>query len=167
VSAAAAASVAAGRGQRYSRLLIAVLVISLVLNLCFVAGAAWTRLHAPPGGRNLVERYQEIASELDLNAQQRAAFDQYIAAMRGRADQMLQDTEPLMGAAWDELAKPQPDEAKVTQLFDQAGDKRRGFQRDATVQTMALLATLSPAQRAKFVALMRERRAAWRRAQSH
>jgi hypothetical protein len=32
---------------------------------------------------------------------------------------------------------------------------------------MALLATLSPAQRAKFVALMRERRAAARRAQSH
>ena len=113
-----------------------------------------------------MERYQEIASELDLNAQQRAAFDQYIAAMRGRADQMRQDTEPLMGAAWDELAKPQPDEAKVTQLFDQAGDKRRGFQRDATVQTMALLATLSPAQRTKFVVLMRERRAAWRRAQS-
>ena len=167
MSTATVASVAALRGQRYSRLLIAVLVISLVLNLCFVAGAAWTRLHAPPGGRNLVERYQEIASELDLNAQQRAAFDQYIAAMRGRADQMRQDTEPLMGAAWDELAKPQPDEAKVTQLFDQAGDKRRGFQRDATVQTMALLATLSPAQRAKFVALMRERRAAWRRAQSH
>ena len=98
MSAAAAASVAAGRGQRYSRLLIAVLVISLVLNLCFVAGAVWTRLHAPPSVRNLVERYQEIASELDLNAQQRAAFDQYIAAMRGRADQMRQDTDPLMGA---------------------------------------------------------------------
>jgi Spy/CpxP family protein refolding chaperone len=167
MSAAAAASLAALRGQRYSRLLIALLVRSLVLNLCFVAGALWTRLHAPPGGRNLVERYQEIASELDLNAQQRAAFDQYIAAMRRRADQMRQDTDPLMGAAWDELAKPQPDEAKVTQLFDQAGDKRRGFQHDATAQTMALLATLSPAQRAKFVALMRERRAAARRAQSH
>src|SRR4029077_9533287 len=145
----------------------AVLVISLVLNLCFVAGAVWTQLHAPSGGRILVERYQEIASELDLNAQQRAAFDQYIAAMRGRADQMRQDTDPLMGAAWDDIAKPQPDAARVTQLFDQAGDKRRGFQHDATAQTMALLATLSPAQRAKFVALMRERRAAARRAQSH
>ena len=165
MSAAAAASVAAARGQRYSRLLIVVLVISLVLNLCFVAGAVWTRLHAPPGGRNLVERYQEIASELDLNAQQRAAFDQYIAAMRGRADQMRQDTDPLMGAAWDELAKPQPDAARVTQLFDQAGDKRREFQHDATAQTLTLLATLSPEQRAKFVTLMRERRAAARRAQ--
>ena len=167
MSTATVASVAALRGQRYSRLLIAVLVISLVLNLCFVAGAVWTRLHAPPGGRNLVERYQEIASELDLNAQQRAAFDQYIAAMRGRADQMRQDTDPLMGAAWDELAKPQPDEARVAQLFDQAGDKRRGFQHDATAQTLTLLTNLSPAQRAKFVALMREKRAAARRAQSH
>jgi Spy/CpxP family protein refolding chaperone len=143
-----------------------VLVISLVLNLCFIAATVWFRLHAPPAGRNLAERYQEIASQLDLDAQQRAAFDRYIAAMRSRADQMRQETDPLMAAGWDELAKPQPDEAKVTQLFDQAGEKRRGFQRDATAQTMALLATLSPAQRTKFVALMRERRAAARRAQS-
>ena len=122
---------------------------------------------APKTRNDLAERYQEIASQLDLDAQQRAAFDRYIAAMRSRADQMRQETDPLMAAGWDELAKPQPDEAKVTQLFEQAGEKRRGFQHDATAQTLALLATLSPEQRAKFVALMRERRAAARRAQSH
>ena len=165
MSAAAAAPRAAG-GRDRSRLLIAVLVISLVLNLCFIAATAWFRWHAPPAGRNLAERYQEIASQLDLDARQRAAFDQYIAAMRNRADQMRQETDPLMAAGWDELAKAQPDEAKVAQLFDQAAEKRRGFQHDATGQTMALLATLSPPQRAKFVALMRERRAAARRAQA-
>jgi Spy/CpxP family protein refolding chaperone len=156
----------AARRREHSRLLIAVLVISLVLNLCFIAATAWFRLHAPPAGRNLAERYQEIASQLDLDARQRAAFDRYIAAMRSRADQMRQETDPLMGAGWDELAKPQPDEAKVTQLFDQAAEKRRGFQHDATAQTLTLLATLSPEQRAKFITLMRERRAAARRAQS-
>jgi Spy/CpxP family protein refolding chaperone len=164
---AAAAAPGAARGREHSRLLIAVLVISLVLNLCFIAATLWFRLHAPPAGRNLAERYQEIASQLDLDAQQRAAFDRYIAAMRSRADQMRQETDPLMAAGWDELAKPQPDEAKVTRLFEQAGEKRRGFQHDATAQTLVLLATLSPEQRAKFVALMRERRAAARRAQSH
>ena len=164
---AAAAAPGAARRREHSRLLIAVLVISLVLNLCFIAATLWFRLHAPPAGRNLAERYQEIASQLDLDAQQRAAFDRYIAAMRSRADQMRQETDPLMGAGWDELAKPQPDEAKVTRLFEQAGEKRRGFQHDATAQTLTLLATLSPEQRAKFVALMRERRAAARRAQSH
>ena len=166
MSVASTAPRTARRGE-HSRLLIAVLVISLVLNLCFIAATLWFRLHAPPAGRNLAERYQEIASQLNLDAQQRAAFDRYIAAMRSRADQMRQETDPLMAAGWDELAKPQPDEAKVTQLFEQAGEKRRGFQHDATAQTLALLATLSPEQRAKFVALMRERRAAARRAQSH
>lgn len=162
---AAAAAPGAARRREHSRLLIAVLVISLVLNLCFIAATVWFRLHAPPAGRNLAERYQEIASQLDLDAQQRAAFDRYIAAMRSRADQMRQETDPLMAAGWDELAKPQPDEAKVTQLFDQAAEKRRGFQHDATAQTLTLLATLSPEQRAKFITLMRERRAAARRAQ--
>lgn len=161
---AAAAAPGAARRKEHSRLLIAALVISLVLNLCFIAATVWFRLHAPPAGRNLAERYQEIASQLDLDAQQRAAFDRYIAAMRSRADQMRQDTDPLMGAGWDELAKPQPDEAKVAQLFDQAAEKRRDFQHDATAQTLTLLATLSPEQRAKFITLMRERRAAARRA---
>lgn len=165
MSVASAAPRAARRGE-HSRLLLAVLVISLVLNLCFIAATVWFRWHAPPTGRNLADRYQEIASQLDLDAQQRAAFDRYTAAMRSRVDQMRQEADPLMAAGWDELAKPQPDEAKVTQLFDQAGEKRRGFQRDATAQTLVLLATLSQEQRTKFITLMRERRAAARRAQS-
>jgi len=103
---------------------------------------------------------------LDLDPQQRAAFDRYIAAMRARTDQMRQETDPLIGAAWEEIAKPQPDAGKVERLFEESSDKRRAFQQEAASQTLTMLATLSTAQRAKFVALMRERRAAWRRAQT-
>ena len=158
----ATAAPRAARRKEHSRLLIAVLVISLVLNLCFIAATVWFRLHAPPAGRNLAERYQEIASQLDLDAQQRAAFDRYIAAMRSRADQMRQETDPLMSAAWEELAKPQPDAAKVERLFDEAGERRRATQHEATSQTVALLNALSPEQRARFVGIMRDWRASWR-----
>ena len=75
---------------------------------------------------------------------------------------MRQETDPLMSAAWEELAKPQPDTAKVERLFDEAAEKRRATQHEATSQTVELLGVLSPAQRAKFVSVMREWRAAWR-----
>jgi Spy/CpxP family protein refolding chaperone len=164
VSAAAAGTTAVRHPPR-SRLWAALFVVSLALNLCFVAGAVWSRLHPPPA-RGDMEHYRQMASELDFDPQQRAAFDRYIAAMRARTDQMRQETDPLIGAAWEEIAKPQPDAAKVERLFEESSDKRRAFQQEAASQTLTMLATLSPAQRVKFVQLMRERRAAWRRGQA-
>jgi Spy/CpxP family protein refolding chaperone len=141
---------------------MALLAVSLVLNLCFIAGALWSRLNPPPARLDLAERYRQMAAQLDLDPQQRAAFDRYVGGIRARSEQMRQETDPLMSAAWEELAKPQPDTAKVERLFDEAGDKRRAMQHEATSQTVALLNALSPEQRAKFVAIMRDWRASWR-----
>ena len=145
--------------RRY--LLTTLMAISVALNLFFVAGALWMRMHPPPDLAPPEQRYRRIAAQLNLDPQQKAAFDRYVGAMRQRAEQMHQEVEPLIGNAWDELAKPAADSGQVMQLFDQASDKRRAFQRDLTTQTIAFLSTLSPAQRQKFVAIARERRGPW------
>lgn len=146
----------------YRRIVLAVLTVSLVLNLFFIAGAVWTRIQPPPQARSLEQRYQRMAAELDLNAQQRAAFERYVTAMRARGDKMHLQVTPLVGAAWDQAAKREADPAQVLRLFDAAFDKRREFQHEAIEQTLDLLSTLSPEQRSKFVALARERRGPWR-----
>jgi Spy/CpxP family protein refolding chaperone len=144
------------------RLWIGLFAVSLMLNLCFVGGSLWSWWHSAPERLSMTEHYRQIAAALDLDAGQRAAFDRYTAAMRSRMEQMRREVDPLFDAAWEEVAKPAPNEAAALALVDQAADKRRGFQHDATAATLEFLATLSPAQRAKFVALMRERRAALR-----
>jgi uncharacterized membrane protein len=138
--------------QRWPAIL---LIASLVLNLFFVAGAVWIHLHAPPSP---AARFAEMADELKLNAKQSAAFQDYVRALRARGELMRQATEPEISAAWAELAKADADPAKVMQFFDAANEKRHAMQRDLTSQTLAFLATLSPEQRAKFVAIWRERR---------
>ncbi len=143
------------------RMLVILLILSAVLNLCFLAGAAWTRLHAPARWGGLEQRYQQMAAELSLEPQQRAGFDAYVAAMRTRTEKMREQVNPLMNAAWDEIAKPQADAAQVTRLFDEAAEKRREFQRETTAKTLDFLAILSPAQRGKFVAIAHERRSPW------
>jgi Spy/CpxP family protein refolding chaperone len=150
-------------GRPSRRLLIILLAVSAVLNLCFVAGAAWSWWHAPPRWVGMEQRYQQMAGELDLTPQQKTGFDAYVAAMRARTEKMRKEVGPLMGSAWDEMAKPQADEAKVARLFDEAAEKRREFQREASAQTLKFLAILTPAQRAKFVAIAHQRRAAWQR----
>jgi len=143
------------------RVLIILLVVSAVLNLCFIAGAVWTRWHVPARWADAEQRYQRMAGELDLTPEQRKGFDAYVAAMRSRTGKMRQQVTPLIGSAWEEIAKPQADGTQVMRLFDEAAEKRREFQREASAETLKFLAILSPAQRSKFVSIARERRGRW------
>ena len=150
------------RGVPRHRLLMAILAISVALNLCVVAGVAWHRLHGPPA-QTFSDRLHRLADTLNLTPKQRTTFDRYIANTAARGDQMRKEIEPMIDSAWTEMAKPNADEAKVLQLLDQAGDYRRVFMHEAVNETAALLATLSPDQRAHFITAQREFFAAQRR----
>jgi Spy/CpxP family protein refolding chaperone len=75
--------------------------------------------------------------------------------------QMRETVEPMMSTAWAELAKPDADQATAARLFDEAGQTRRGLQRELLAPTLAFLATLSPEQRTKFVELFHQRPKTW------
>jgi Spy/CpxP family protein refolding chaperone len=140
--------------------LIALLAVSLALNVLFVAGAVWSRVHAPFGPPGWQHEYRQIAAQLDLDPEQRTRFDRYVADMQAHGARMRQQMGPLIGGAWDEIAKPAPDQAQIMQHFDEASQKWREFQRESATQTLDFLSTLSPAQRSKFVAIVKEHRAA-------
>jgi len=145
------------RQSTRQHLLWAVLILSLALNLCFVAGALWIRVQGPPIPMSQEQRLQQIEPQLALDPQQKAAFDQYAGIVLSRMQSMHEAIEPLLGNAWSELAKPDADDAKIMQLFDQAGEQRRAFRRELVNATFSFLAKLSPEQRAKFVELARQR----------
>jgi Spy/CpxP family protein refolding chaperone len=144
------------------RLVVALLAVSVALNMCFVAGVAWTRFK-PPAIVTTSERFHRLARSLDLSPPQQAAFDQYVAGLIARTNRVRLATEPLMDEAWAEIAKPNPDEAKVLHLLDDFSDQRRGTWQETIRATLSLLATLTPEQKAKFVADEQERRLAGRR----
>jgi len=159
---AATAGVGPSRRLSRPRWLGALLAISVALNLCFVGGAVWTRFHAPAPSTTS-ERFQRLAQTLNLSPPQQAAFDQYVAAILARGNRLRQATEPLMDEAWEEIAKPQPDQARVLQLLDEASGRRHDFQHEAVASTLSLLASLTPEQRAKFLADEHDRRLSLRR----
>jgi Spy/CpxP family protein refolding chaperone len=142
-------------------LLWVALALSLVVNLCFIAGAAWIRIHGPSPPMTAEERFQRFGAELALDPQQQQAFDRYTEAVRIHMAHMREAVDPLMSAARTELAKPDADEATVTRLFDEAAQTRRGFQRELIAKTLSFLAVLSPEQRAKFVELFHQRLRPW------
>jgi len=149
------ASVAARGGVR-PYLLWLILTLSLALNLFFVAGALWIHFNGPPVP-NAEERLQRIGAQLGLDPHQKEEFEQYTEALRARMQAMRKAVGPLMHNAWAEVAKPDADAAKVVELFDEAGQTRRGFMRELAPVTLSFLAKLSPDQRAKFVELIQQR----------
>ena len=151
---------AARRGTRF-HLLKALLALSLALNLFFVVGALWIRIHPPPPPISPEQRLENMAGELGLDAQQKAAFAHYSQAMRERVQAMRDAVRPQIANAWSEVAKPQADETKVMQLIDAAAQTRRRFVHDLTTTTLAFLATLSPEQRTKFVTLIHQGPRPW------
>jgi Spy/CpxP family protein refolding chaperone len=158
---------AISRGATRHYLLWVALTLSLVLNLCFVAGALWIRINGPALTTSSEERFQRIGAELALDPQQRQAFERYSEAVRVHMQQTREAVDPLMSAARAEVAKPDADEAKVTRLFDEAAQTRRGFQRELISKTLAFLAVLSPEQRAKFVELFHQRLKPWGQRPQH
>jgi Spy/CpxP family protein refolding chaperone len=151
-----AASVVLRPGSR-QHLFWVVLILSLALNLCFIAGALWIRVQGPPLPMSPEQRLQQIEPQLALNSPQKAAFDEYARTVRSRMQAMHEAIEPLVANAWSELAKPDADQAKIMQLFDQAGEQRRAFRPELVTATFTFLAKLTPEQRAKFVELARQR----------
>ena len=130
------------------------LALSLVLNLCFVGGALWFH-YQKPWRITAAERADRISAELHLDAAHQQIFRRYFRTVFAHLQLMRTEVQPLVGDFWTEIAKPQPDEAKITKLFDQAAEARRKVQRELTSETLAFLATLTPDQRTVFVQLAR------------
>ncbi|MGH7030798.1 MAG: periplasmic heavy metal sensor [Stellaceae bacterium] len=138
-----------------------VLALSLALNLFFVVGALWIRVHAPAAPITSQQRLEQMGTALGLDAQQRRAFADYSQTMRQRLQSMHETIRPLISQAWSEVAEPRADETRIMQLLDEAGQKRRAFAGQLTTTTLSFLATLSPQQRQKFVELARQRPRPW------
>jgi len=151
-----------GGGMPRHRLILAILAISLALNVCVIAAVIWNRATAPQT-QTAGEWVRKLEASLDLNEQQRAAFKAYMAASRARNAQLRQDVEPMLEAAWAEIGKPQPDQSEVMRHFNDASTRWRASQAETIGATLSFLATLNPDQRAKFIAEEREHRASLRR----
>jgi Spy/CpxP family protein refolding chaperone len=130
------------------------LALSLVLNIFFVAGAAWHIVQGPPerGFRREVER------TLDLDEAQRHAYEDFARTM-GQARRQLRDSnEPLADEALAEQSKATPDQARLTDLVSQADRNRQKFAQIATTALGSFMATLNPHQRELYADLVKKRR---------
>ena len=131
------------------RLVWIALALSLTLNICFFAGLAWMRVHAPPPP---LARMEHFGDSLNLNDTQRQAYEQFLRTIRLRGRFVRESNQPLIDDVWGEVAKPTPDTATVAKLADQVNGNREAFQREVSTALDAFIKTLSPEQRTQLAA---------------
>jgi Spy/CpxP family protein refolding chaperone len=125
--------------------------LSLALNVLaggYIAGALWQHERRGP---------ERLVKELNLNPEQRQAFERHIRTMRDENRRYRDETRPLLQESWRELAKPQPDQAELDRLFDEGVAKRRALQSANARSMREFLETLAPEQRKRFLDLMQRR----------
>jgi Spy/CpxP family protein refolding chaperone len=144
-----ATSEAPPRARRWG--LWVALALSLTLNLFVLGGLGWSVLtgrgHAPGGPA----RFIEIGRRLDLSGDQRAALREFGMHARELTEDLRAANRPIIRQMWDELGKPQPDQAAIQKLEDQILDNRRDFQHKMAQNLIAFLAVLTPEQRQRFI----------------
>lgn len=144
------------------RILWLSLAVSLALNAFFIGMLIWwlttERMLTPE------QRFEQVARELNLSADQRNSFGQFADEVRQGTRQLRDANGPLLKRVWEEMGKAQPDQALVGQLVDQATEHRREYQKQMTAALSRFLSGLSPEQRARFVDLAQRHKdpVAWR-----
>jgi uncharacterized membrane protein len=147
---------AAGARPSRRRWLIVALTVSLALNLFFVGVFAGHRLgrHGPPMGPH--EHFAGIAADLGLNDAQKAAFSQFETVLRQHGGAMRHANME----AWGKIADPATSPDQIAALLAGTVESRTAFQQDVAGAMGKFLTSLTPQQRATFIA---EARQPWHR----
>jgi len=146
-----------GDGRRpRSRWLTVALCLSLLLNVFFIGGAFWARMHMPHMPMPPAQRIEEVARQLELTPDQRTAFDHFIRVLRMRTRHLREMNEALFADSWSEYLKAQPDMSVIERSIDESGKNRRAYQLEISQAMRTFLATLNDEQRARFVEQARD-----------
>jgi len=133
------------------------LALSVALNAFFIGGHVYTRSLSHRLGGAGEERASALAGRLGLNDEQRTAFRDSRRAVGPKLRELRAEARPHVNKLWDEMAKPQPDEAVIDAELKTIGDMRLGFEREALASARTFMKSLTPEQRRSFADYARER----------
>jgi len=133
------------------------LILSLTLNLCAVAGYVWSLSHEPEPVRPN-RRIATALARIGTDPESSPDFRSWRQEVHDAQQAMTQSCDPLFEQLWTEMAKPTPDHDRIRDLLDQIAAQRRTFGTALTAATIRFLHTLDPARRQALVQALSEER---------
>lgn len=131
------------------------LVLSLAVNLAFVAGYYMRSSLATRLTRSPQERVRFIQEHLQLTEPQRRAFARFLRQANVATADMRENNEDLANQLWTELSSEHPDVGSLTRSSDEINANRAAQQRQLLTLTVPFLDQLDATQRAEFLRIVR------------
>ncbi len=123
--------------------------VAIALALC--AGLSLPALAQPGhggGGENLIRAITAFKAELNLNTSQQALWDAAVTASKSTRDAAMQRRQTVKQVATEELAKTEPNLARIATAADQVQDVNTAARRQIRDQWLAVYNTFTPEQKA-------------------
>ena len=133
------------------------LAVSVALNIFFAGGVVYSKVMSERLRASPAERAQFLADRFALSDQQHDRLLAFQTAMGERRGTLRKGFREARVAFLAELAKPELDRARIAQLSQERTAVRSALFEDFTGELHQFLATLSPEQKADFVAMLEER----------
>ncbi len=133
------------------------LVISLALNVLFVAGAMHARSTAERLSARPEARTERLVERLQLGPDQRQALQAYRSQARERVAAMRAQLRPAFQDMRQQLGADNPDPELLAANLVRMADTRHEFERDMAAMTVQFLQNLEPHQMRRFLDFARRR----------
>ena len=133
------------------------LAASVALNVFFVAGVVYSEYFAPGPAERAERRIAEIGERLELTEAQVGDLMALRQRARARRGAPREDRQEMRARLLDELGRPEFDRDSIVRLMEERWRGRQAGFADMAAELHAYLATLSPEQRERFLAMARER----------
>ena len=131
------------------------LVLSLAVNLAFVAGYYMRTSLATRLVRSPQERVRFIQEQLQLTQPQQRAFQRFLRQANVATADMRDSNEDVANQLWTELSSDHPDLATLTRYSDEINSNRATQQRQLLTVPLPFLDQLDASQRAEFLRIVR------------
>jgi uncharacterized membrane protein len=133
------------------------LAVSVALNVFFAGGVIYSKVTAERLRASPAERAQFLAERFGLSDQQHDRLLAFQTAMGERRGALREGFREARAALLAELAKPELDRERIARLRQEQTAVRSALFEDFAGELHQFLATLSPEQKADFVAMLEER----------
>jgi hypothetical protein len=131
------------------------LILSLAVNLAFVAGYYMRSSLATRLTRSPQERVRFIQEQLALTQPQQRAFARFLRQVNVATADLRESNEDVADQLWSELSSEHPDLGALTRYSDEINANRAAQQRQLLTVTLPFLDQLDPTQRAEFLRIVR------------
>lgn len=139
------------------KLLVGLFIASMLMNVFFVAGFAYSQFQLQRLGESLAARHEAIAQRLGLNDEQRFTLGAIKRDVRETVKVYKQSDAETLDRYWEIMGQPSPNPEQLKSVIEQMAENQKAYHLGLSNHVMDFLSVLDESQQKRFIEFAREK----------